>query len=330
MKLFIDTNIYLSFYHFTDDDLDSLGNLEILIEENEIDLYIPDQVKKEFIKNRDNKLNTSMNKFEEQNISLESPRFCQTYSEYEELVDLKDEYNQKHSKLIEDIQSDVLNEELKADEIIRGLFDKGSVIECSNEILEAASKRSKRGKPPEEHKNLGDTINWVSLLKHITNGEDLHFISRDNDFSSNLQRNKFNTYLKKEWNQKKNSELVFYRSLTKFLKEHFKQIKLSEEPQKQLLIEQLSKSASYSRTHSIISKLTDYGNFSEVQVNDIISAYLYNDQVYQIVHDDDVYNFLNFILNNYEKDIEEEKVNKIRNMLEKSDNTRDEIAKSIL
>lgn len=44
MKLFIDSNIFLSFYEFTSEDLTELDKLCRLIEKKEMDLLLPQQV----------------------------------------------------------------------------------------------------------------------------------------------------------------------------------------------------------------------------------------------------------------------------------------------
>ena len=52
MNLFIDTNIFLSFFHFTKDDLEEIRKLEVLIDKKEVVLWLPEQVQDEFHRNR--------------------------------------------------------------------------------------------------------------------------------------------------------------------------------------------------------------------------------------------------------------------------------------
>ena len=47
INLFIDTNIFLSFYHLTSEDLEELKKLFVLIDKNEIQLFLPTQVRNE-------------------------------------------------------------------------------------------------------------------------------------------------------------------------------------------------------------------------------------------------------------------------------------------
>lgn len=48
VSIFIDTNIYLNFYHFSDDELEELKKLSVAIKKKDIKLYITRQVINEF------------------------------------------------------------------------------------------------------------------------------------------------------------------------------------------------------------------------------------------------------------------------------------------
>ena len=41
MHLFIDTNVYLGFYHLTSEDLEELNKLVVLVEQQVVTLYMP-------------------------------------------------------------------------------------------------------------------------------------------------------------------------------------------------------------------------------------------------------------------------------------------------
>ncbi len=63
MNLFIDTNIYLSFYHFTSDDLEELRKLIVAIHEKRIKLYVTSQLRDEFRRNREIKIADALKLF---------------------------------------------------------------------------------------------------------------------------------------------------------------------------------------------------------------------------------------------------------------------------
>jgi transposase len=46
--LFLDTNVFLSFFHFADDDLESLRQLTKLVKDQDVVLLLPEQVRQEF------------------------------------------------------------------------------------------------------------------------------------------------------------------------------------------------------------------------------------------------------------------------------------------
>lgn len=79
-NLFIDTNIWLSLYHFTNDDLNRFNKLKDILD-NDIKLYVPRQVKDEITRNRESKLKDAISRFEFKDIKF--PAFCKGYDEYE-------------------------------------------------------------------------------------------------------------------------------------------------------------------------------------------------------------------------------------------------------
>ena len=84
INLFIDTNIFLSFYHLTNEDLEELKKLAALIDNSEIQLFLPDQIKNEFTRNRSAKIVDAMRKLQEAKFNLSFPLFAKDYAEYDE------------------------------------------------------------------------------------------------------------------------------------------------------------------------------------------------------------------------------------------------------
>ena len=64
LNLYLDANIYLSFYHYSEDDIDELDKLLVLLEEKKVILYLPEQTRNEFLRNRENKIADAMKSFE--------------------------------------------------------------------------------------------------------------------------------------------------------------------------------------------------------------------------------------------------------------------------
>jgi predicted nucleic acid-binding protein len=91
-NLFIDTNVFLSFYHLSNDDLEEIHKLAVLIERKEIRLWLTEQVEDEFSRNREVKVYDAIKKLKEHKIKGAFPQFCKDYNEYEELKELQSNY----------------------------------------------------------------------------------------------------------------------------------------------------------------------------------------------------------------------------------------------
>lgn len=315
MNVFIDTNIFLSFYHFTSDDLEELNKLGVLLENKRVRLFLPQQVVHEFRRNRENKVADALRKLREQKLNLQFPQFCKDYGEYDNLRQLQRSYAQIHSDLVAKVIQDIQAQNLKADWVIQELFEHATVLPTEDEIQERARRRMELGNPPGKQGSLGDAINWEALLENVPNGEDIYFVTDDNDFTSPLEPNAFNVFLSEEWSELKDSNLIFYKSLSPFFKEHFPEISLASELEKDIMIRDLANSGSFAETHAIIAKLRQYTDFSMSQVNAIVQAAISNNQIYWIIGDWDVQEFLTAVIKGREEHIESESFTELQRLL---------------
>jgi predicted nucleic acid-binding protein len=183
MHLFIDTNVFLSFYHLTSDDLEELRKLAVLIEQKRVVLLLPQQVVDEFRRNRETKIADAIKGLKEQRLNLQFPQICKDYPEYAELRTLQKQYEERHAALLDKLTHDISDGTLKADETIKELFAKAERIENTPEIVVRARLRVDIGNPPGKELSLGDAINWETLLERMPILTDLHFISDDQDYS---------------------------------------------------------------------------------------------------------------------------------------------------
>ncbi len=319
INLFIDTNIFLAFYHFTSEDLEELKKLIALLEssEGEIKLFLPEQVVQEFYRNRENKIASSFDKLRKQNkkFKLEFPQYCKDYKEYKVLIKLLKECEKLYNELILNIREDIRNKDLKADYIIQQIFELSEILKTDDEIIEKARIRIERGNPPGKKGSLGDALNWEVLLEKVPNGENLYFISDDKDFISPIDKDSFNTFLFEEWQEKKNSNIIFYKSLSQFFRDNFPNIKLASELEKEILIKRLLNSRSFAETHEIIAKLNKYDEFSEDQIRAIAAAYVSNNQIYWIINDTDVMEFILKIIKGNEDKIDSSDLELLNDLL---------------
>ena len=315
MFVFIDTNVLLSFYHFTSDDLDELQKLTEAIKAGAITFSLPEQVKQEFWRNRESKIAEALTRLREQKLNLQFPQICKDSVLYPALRAAQRDYERNHGLLVTELTNAAHTRQLKADKVINELFSVGTNYSMENSIVASAQIRMSLGNPPGKNGSLGDAVNWETLLKMIPSKEDLFFISDDKDFRSAIDETKFSQFLTDEWAQKKQSTLRYYNKLSAFFAEYYPNIKLATEKEIERLIIQLATGRSFATTHSVIAKLATYTEFTNDQVNQIVSAIVSNRQVYWIIEDPDVNEFTKRIIAGNEKVIEESNLNQLKEFL---------------
>jgi hypothetical protein len=317
MKLFIDTNIFLSFYHLTSEDLEELRKLAVLLDQKKVILYVTDQVRAEFSRNREIKIADAVKRLTDQRPNLQFPQLCKDYAEYNELRELQRSYESAHSSLLTNIGRDVAAKTLKADKTIQELFTKATILKTTDKLVERARLRIQVGNPPGKEGSLGDAISWEALLDEVPEKEELFFITDDRDYVSVLDENEFKGFLREEWTQQKTGRIVFYKRLSSFFKDKFPDIKLATELEKELLIRDLAKSPNFTQTHNIVSKLSKFTEFTAAQLNEIVEAAISNNQVSYIVGDSDVHAFLKSVTVGHERDIKPDDRKELQRLITK-------------
>lgn len=314
MDLFIDTNVFLAFFHYSTDDLEELKKLAVLLKEKRLRLLLPEQVVVEFRRNRESKIADSLKQLQEVRLSLRFPQMCKDYPEYEELRGYQRSFGDAHKRLIERIIADAEAKSLKADALIQSLFDAAVRVETTP-LLARARLRCDVGNPPGKKGSLGDAINWEALLQAVESGNDLHLVSGDGDYCSALDVSRLDGFLLHEWEVAKKSKIIFFKQLALFFREEFPDIRLASEMEKDLAIRDLATSGSFAQTHQVIARLAQYTDFTASQLNEIVSAVLSNNQVYWIASDTDVHTFLSTVLRGRENQIDPENLQKLGDLL---------------
>ena len=324
MNVFIDTNVFLSFYHLTNDDLEELRKLKVLLEKGNVTLHLPGQTVDEYRRNRETKIADALKRLKEQKLNLQFPVLCKDYGEYGSLRELQKEFEKQHSSLVGKISTDIESNSLKADQVIQELFEKAEAIEITEQLIAKAHLRMSVGNPPGKKGSLGDAINWEALLENVSDEEDLYLIADDRDYFSVLDENKPKEFLIHEWKEKKNADVIFYRRLAPFFKEHYPDIKLASELEKEMAVQQLVGSRAFVTTHSAIAKLGGFENFSQSQVSEIVDSALTNNQVSWILGDQDVFEFMTKFAAEYKDKIEEEAYEQLMQSLKEHEPEEDE------
>lgn len=290
--LFIDSNIWLSLYHFTNDDLTQFEKLKELIG-TQITLWVPQQVYDEVLRNREAKISEAFKNFDIKQIQF--PVFCQQYSEYSQFKKDFEDIVKRYKNWKKIIENDVRKQILSADRTIKMLFEATDLTECDS-VVEKAYLRYRVGNPPGKDNRYGDAINWECLLKNVPDDEDLYLVSSDRDYRSAIFDDIFNPFLENEWKQKKKGNVHFYKTLVSFFRENAKDIELKTEKEKQELIDKLKHSRCFLDTHGVIALMKKYNGWTDAQVEDICTAAVRNSQVHWILADDDVYEFYTALL----------------------------------
>lgn len=287
-NLFIDANIWLSLFHYTNDDLEQFGKLRALVG-TDIRLFLPEQIYNEVYRNRENKIKDALDQFEKFNLRF--PAFFKNYEEYEEFFKNYSELKASHTEWVRKVKKDIADQNSPADIALKEFFEGIEIIPSSPELVQRAVLRYNIGNPPGKDRKYGDAINWETLLDSVPDGEDLFFISADKDYASIFDEKQFHPFLAQEWEKRKSSHIVFFKSLGEFLKKHFKDIALRVETEKDGLIEKLARSGSFATTHAVIKELSEFSDWTERQIQDMCSAAVNNHQISWILSDDDVYEF---------------------------------------
>lgn len=327
--LFIDTNIFLNLFHYSNDDLEELNKLAVLLRDKRLTLILPSQVAMEFRRNRESKIADSLKRLKEIRLALQFPQICKDYPEYRELRKHQREFEDAHKRLMARITSDAQSKSLRADYLIGSLFERAQIINSTPILIGKARERLDIGNPPGKKGSLGDAINWEALLGTVETGRDVYFISGDKDYCSDLDENKFDGFLLQEWADTKKANVHFFKSLSTFFDTHFPEIRLVVESEKDIAIRDLAQSGNFATTHSVISRLAQYADFTPAQLDAIVSAAINNSQVYWIIEDEDVSGFLKSILRGHEESIEPENLAQLKQLLSTSEARLDAEVESI-
>ncbi|MCL5073496.1 MAG: PIN domain-containing protein, partial [Actinobacteria bacterium] len=189
------------------------------------------------------------------------------------------------NNLLKIIHEDIKNKSLGADELISNLFEISKVIPTTKIILEKAKYRFDIGNPPGKEGSYGDAINWECLIATIPSNQELHIIARDKDYIYKINSESLCEFLKDEWESKKSSKIFFYKTLSAFFSKHFPNIKLASELERESYISKLINSSAFATTHSAIRLLSQYSDFTQKEVNQIIKASIENNQISSISDD---------------------------------------------
>jgi predicted nucleic acid-binding protein len=294
---FIDTNVFLSFYAYTNDDIEQLRKLVSLIKTDQLRLYFTKQVEDEFRRNREGKLRESLKEFEKVAGSSGVPRFMESYPAIGDFRRAVEQTLKAKDEAIQQAKREAETNSLAADKLFEAIKSAAGIIKRTKLDLEKAQIRMALGNPPGKEGSLGDAINWEILLRVVPDDAELYIISKDGDFRSALS-NAPNRFLTDEWQSKKTGNLFLRDQLKPFLAEHFPKIQLAIDAEKRAAMDKLINSPNFATTHSAISSLVPFlETFTAEDMSELLRAFEANGQVGWIASDPDVKAFYFQVLN---------------------------------
>lgn len=299
LHVFIDTNVFLSFYAYNSDDIEQLKKLSDLIKGGTLKLYVPQQVTEEFSRNREVKLAASIADFSQVGPKA-LPRFLADYEEAAAYHSALAGLSKARNALVQKATDDAATVSFAVDKLVIGLFQDAVPGLITDGMITKARLRRDVGNPPGKGSSLGDQINWEYLLATVPENTNLHIVSKDGDFQSAFKNGKPHQYLCEEWRKKKSGELILHKEIKPFLNNQFENIKLEVDKEKSAAINLLVNSGAFSVTHLAISQIDPLLDaLTTEDAAQLIGAGLTNSQIKWIGTDADVSAFYNKLIASY-------------------------------
>lgn len=294
LNVYIDSNIWLGLYDFSPNNLEEFEKIKT---QQGVKIFLPNQTAEEVKRNRISKISQARKDFEKIKFVHSIPNLYKEFTEKSaQFNKLSHELNRFFTIWKDEVSEAIIEETLRADEVIEELFQLATLID-TDKYYDEAVKRMNIGNPPGKNNSYGDSINWISLMDNIPPKEDLYIISDDIDFYDDKKNEIANSFLKSEWERKNESSLHIFNSLSSFFEKHLDIINLKNERIRNDLIEELEQSGAFWVTHNVIAKLNPHKNsFSIDEKERIINAAKYNSQIFGIIEDPDVKEFYCSIL----------------------------------
>lgn len=320
MHVFIDANILVGFFELSSDSLVELEKLIAVIKSHGATLWLPEQAKREFWKNRENNIKRHVREFEQHRALGEAPLLVRESPAFEELAKRAKHVDELRREITASVKAGVDSQKTTADNIIRKLFESARAIDTDKAaIFDIALRRAQCHLPPGKKDDLGDRLNWVALLTELPQNSDLHVVADDSDFRSEGFTNDVRPYLAWEWQTKKKGTLKLWSRISQFLAAHFPDATNALEMERGILAKRLRNSGSFAETHETIRLLQDLWGFNDEQLRYIAEALVENSQVKAIRDDKDVRAFYERFWGDYYRRLEGDLRTKVADLMKTED-----------
>ncbi len=316
MHVFIDANILVGFFEISTDNLSELEKLIAVVEMGKATLWLPDQAKKEFWKNREKNIVGHLRDFARRKPLLKAPLLVREHEKFRDLLRAERDLDALRAEIAEEVQSKVESEETYADEMIRKVFQVAQEIETGvDDIFDVALRRAQCHIPPGKKADVGDRLNWVGLLESLPENSDLHIVAADSDYRRESSE-EIHPYLKKEWDNKNGGTVRLWPRISQFLAANFPDAKNAIDLERNILVEQLRESQNFAATHRTIRELGRFTeDFSDGNCRHLLEGLLQNDQIWWIRSDGDVKRFYAKLLEGCQMSLDEELVKEAKRLM---------------
>ncbi|TDY22577.1 hypothetical protein B0G81_2888 [Paraburkholderia sp. BL6665CI2N2] len=214
LNLFIDTNIFLNFYHYTNDDTGVINSLIERIAEEKIVLHLPQQVSDEWERNREVKLSTAANEFSKITFPDTIPRHMHGLASADLYKQAVEQAKKARNHLVAEATVKARTYGLEVDAMLNLLFEAATKYPHDLAIFELGTRRAKLGNPTGKSGSVGDQYNWEMLLSKVP-ADDLYIVTKDGDYVSALGGTDengglyANAFLKREWSSRKGGKNLY-------------------------------------------------------------------------------------------------------------------------
>ncbi len=230
MRLFVDTNIFLSFLEASKENTRSLVELKTLINDKKVKLVFPQITQEEYYRNIPRIVSTLCDEIDGH--LPKKPEVAVSLRENKKITKDLAKAHKKYSVLLKNLKEQYSKSVERINVLyIEKLVNKSEKFSETKELLDLAQARCFKGNHPGKKNGvIGDEIEWEILLKYCFD-DDLTIISNDKDWRSTNIDGKvvLNTFLTREWGMISDKKIILETSLGKFINSTLKIEKIPSE-----------------------------------------------------------------------------------------------------
>lgn len=305
MHVFIDATILVGFFDTAPGTLVDLEKLVTVLDTGRATLWLPENTKREFWKNRERNIRKAVVDFEQHRAMGKPPLLAREQPAFKQFAAACEAVEQQRRNIAALVKAEVQEQSTTADKIIRDLFERARAINTDDEaIFTQGWRRALCHLPPGSKADIGDRLAWVGLLTCLPKAADLHIVSDDTDYRNEGFTDDIRPYLQAEWSTKNGGSVRLWHRISQFLADNFPDAANARDLERSIVAQELRQSRSFATTHATITRLERLGDFTDEQLRCLAEALVENNQVRNIRRDPDVARFYKNMLSKYSQHID--------------------------